>query len=187
MKKILFSMVAAVLLISFLAVPVYAGSGYKNYGKQKSKLESNFFKKVMFIYDHKDMLSLTDKQLDEIKELKIALKKSLIQNKADIEIISIDIKSNVFYSDSIDLKATEKLIDQKYKYKTERAKTLVRAHAKLEKILTEEQNKIMKSVKLGKGLKKSSCPKGMGPMMGKYHMQSGGKCPRMIEPETENQ
>lgn len=139
---------SAILILSMAIVPVYAWKGGKKGSKSKGNLESKFFWKAKFLLVHKDMLKLSDKQTEEIKDLKIATKKYLIKSKADIEIIAIDIKSNLFYSDKINLKATEELVDQKYKIKKEKAKTLVRSYAKICDILTQDQADIFKSLKL---------------------------------------
>jgi Spy/CpxP family protein refolding chaperone len=97
------------------------------------------------IYLYQDELKVNDEQLDQIKELKAALKKNLIQKKADIKVIKVDIRS-LLYEDEVDVDAANKLIDQKYEIKKAKAKEVVESYAKLKKILTKEQMDKLKGI-----------------------------------------
>mgnify|MGYP000282824940 CR=1 FL=1 len=59
--------------------------------------------------------------------------------------LKIDIKAKL-WEDTIDKKGINKLIDKKYELKKEKAKALVDAYAQFKKILTEEQNKALKTI-----------------------------------------
>jgi len=95
------------------------------------------------MYVYQDKLKLTDEQLDQIKDLKVALKKDLIRKKAEVKVIKIEIHS-LMYEKEIDLAAINKLIDQKYEIKKAKSKMVVDSCVKLKKILTEEQLKKFK-------------------------------------------
>ena len=62
-----------------------------------------------------------------------------------IYIIAIDIKS-AMWEDTIDVNSTNALIDKKYDLKKEKAKALVAAYAELKSMLTDEQQKKLKSL-----------------------------------------
>ena len=123
-------------------------------GNKDSKdrpLDKKVLKKIHMIFDHQDELGISDDQLAKIKDLKIALKKDLIQKGADIDIVKVDIRS-ALYEDKIDLAAVNKLIDQKYESKKSKSKKVVSTLAELKKILTKDQMDKLKD------LKRKECP-----------------------------
>ena len=103
------------------------------------------FNKAHFLFKNKEELELTDKQVEEIKDLKISTKKDLIRKKAEIEILALDIKAQM-YGDAIDTKAINELIDKKYELKKAKTKSLVEAYAALKKVLTKDQKKKIKEL-----------------------------------------
>jgi Spy/CpxP family protein refolding chaperone len=114
------------------------------------------------IYLYQDELKVSDEQLDQIKELKVALKKDLIRKKADIKVIKVDIRS-LLYEDEVDVDAVNRLIDQKYEIKKAKSKMVVESYAKLKKVLTKEQMdnlrrivRDLKKMRMTKGSSKSS-------------------------------
>lgn len=107
-------------------------------GAHGKSVKEKFFKKVKMIYSYQEEIGVSDEQLAKIKDIKIALKKDLIRKDADIDIIKIDIMS-LLYEDQVDLEAVNKLVDQKYDIKKEKAKKTIATYAELKKILTEEQ------------------------------------------------
>jgi len=133
-----------------------------------------FFKNIHFILKNKGMFGLSDEQMQKIMDIKMGVKKDTIRNNAEIEIVGLDIKSELA-KDKINLKAVNKLIDKKYNLKKGKAKTLVAAYAKIKGILTPEQLATLKDVRLY-GLKKyhhgamgmpggaPSCPYPRGPV-----------------------
>lgn len=108
-------------------------------------IESKMFYKAHFILKNQEELKLSDEQITKIKGLKIETKKNLIKQKAEIEIVALDIKAEM-WKDTIDVAAINKLIDQKYELKKAKAKFLVEAYAKLKDILTEEQKNKLKGI-----------------------------------------
>jgi len=136
------------LLISFaicLQSFVYAGNDNKA-GKHSKGIKDKFFKNMKMIWMNQDDLGITAEQLKKIKTLKIDTKKDLIRKSADIDIIKIDIHSEL-WEDTIDVKKVNKLIDKKYNIKKEKSKSIVKAYVSLKELLTDEQKIKMKSLK----------------------------------------
>lgn len=153
--------IPAVLMLSiFLIAPAsYAKKGkcdghHGQKGKQEMKLGEKFFHKAHLIVMNHDELGLTKEVVKEIKKLKVATKKSLIKQKAEIDLIAVDIKSSL-YEDKIDVAATTVLVDKKYELKKAKAKSIVQAFADLKGKLSDEQMKKLKGLYAKTGL----CPK----------------------------
>ena len=140
--------VAAVLCMG-LALNLVALDAYaEGYGKGKGHhfdLEDKFSKKAHFILKNKEELGLSDKQIEQVKDLKIKTKKDLISKKAELEILGLDIEA-AMWNDPLDANAVNKQIDKKYDIKKEKEKSLVGAYAALKGLLTEEQKEKMKGL-----------------------------------------
>ena len=108
-------------------------------------LEDKVMMKLHMIFEHKDDIGLTDKQMDQIKVLKIAMKKELIRKNADIEIVALDINV-MLYDDKIDTDKINVMIGQKYELKKAKTKLLVKAYAGLKDILTAKQKDQLKEI-----------------------------------------
>jgi Spy/CpxP family protein refolding chaperone len=121
----------------------HKGCPFSKEDGDKGGLDHTFFHKAHFILDHADELGLSEKQTEEIKNLKVDTKKNLIRQEAEIDILALDIKQRM-YGPSIDTKAVNELVDQKYELKKAKAKSSVEAIAKLKQSLSEEQYKKMK-------------------------------------------
>ena len=138
-------MVAAIFLVSSALV---CTADYGKYGKSKGYnkgWESKIFYKAHFMIKNQDELGLSDEQVKKIKELKLAAKKELIDRKAKIEILGVDIKG-LLYKDPINLEAINALIDQKYEIKKAKTKYIVQTYANLKNILTDEQKAKLKTL-----------------------------------------
>ena len=137
-----------VSLVAFFVITMptlaYTDGDYKKM-KHKDNLETKVFKKVHIIMKNKDELKLSDKQITEIKNLKVNAKKDLIRKKAEIDVISVDIKSKL-WDETIDVSGINKLVDQKYDLKKEKTKSLIAAYAELKKILSKEQKEKLKEL-----------------------------------------
>ena len=107
--------------------------------------DSKVFAKAHFILKNEDELDLTEDQAKKIKDLKAETKKSKIQKQAEIDVLAVDIKSEM-YGDKIDIEALNKLIDQKYEAKAQKAKLLAGAYAQLKDTLTDEQKDTLKDL-----------------------------------------
>ena len=104
------------------------------------KLESKFFHKAKMILSHREDLGISEKQVKEIHALKLETKKKLIQHKATIEIIGIDLKI-ALREDKPSAEKISTLIDQKYAIKAQKAKLLARGIVRLKAQLDEKQLK----------------------------------------------
>ena len=135
-------LLTALIIVSFsLTGVVYAdyGKGLSKYSAHKDQtLDEKFYKKIMMIYKNQDELELSDKQMAKIKQIKLDTKKQLIMKQAEIDVLSIDIKSGL-YDKKINTRALHGLIDKKYNIKRDKAKLLVSAIADLKNTLTDKQ------------------------------------------------
>lgn len=155
MKRVAVILTLAVFLVgSFLALDSYAemqGKGMMKDGgmckmckmkkmanMDKKDLESKFYMKAWVAMENKDELSLTDKQVDQIKTLKYETKKDVIMKDAEIDVIAVDIKVSL-WEDSIDTQSVNMLVDKKYNLKADKTKTIIDAMAKFKSILTKDQ------------------------------------------------
>ena len=136
--------VFACYLVMFALPMAYAGDDQKcekcGYG-----LERKILKKLHLAIENQDELQASDSQIKKIKELKIALKKDLIQRKAEIELIGVDMQSKLC-TDDINKKEINQLIDRKYELKKAKARFLVEALIELKKILKDEQEEKLKDI-----------------------------------------
>lgn len=112
-------------------------------GCQKAKghhqnWEDKIEAKAHMILMNKDELELTDEQVERVKTLKLKVKKDLIKQNAEIEIIALDIKEKM-WDEVVDTEAINTLIDKKYELKKEKVKSLVASYAELKSILTKKQ------------------------------------------------
>ena len=148
MRRNLLLTIAIVLSFGLLQSVSFAcdGEGWSKHHGNDMPLDKKLFKKLHMIFSHQDELGISDDQLAKIKELKIALKKDLIQKEADIDLVKVDIRS-ALYEDEINLEAVNKLIDQKYETKKSKSKQVVSTIAELKKILTKDQMDKLKDLK----------------------------------------
>ncbi len=143
MKKALLASLIIAGMVMANTTTVQAWSGKKG-GCMKcaSKAEkckiSKLKKKVKPLWKNQAELGITDDQLKQIKEIKHAAIKEMIQLKADKDIIMVDLKS-AMKSPSINVGQVNSMIDAKYATKVKTAKTFVKALADIQQVLTEEQ------------------------------------------------
>ena len=147
MRKYLIVTITLVLALGLMQSVAFAEKrgGYDQGTHHQKSIEGKFIRTVRMIYHNQDELNVNDNQLNQIRELKIALKKDSIRKKAEIEIIAVDIRS-LLYEDEIDVDAVSRLIDQKYEIKKAGMKKVVKSFAELKIILTKEQKEKLKEV-----------------------------------------
>ncbi|MGB2631287.1 MAG: Spy/CpxP family protein refolding chaperone [Candidatus Omnitrophota bacterium] len=150
-KKLGVLTLVMVLAASFCVI----SGGYAAQGMKCSKcgkgsehdmdLKDKFFKKIHFILKNEEELGLSDKQAKAIKKLKTDVKKDMINKKAQIDVLDVEIHT-LMWEDPVDLDTMNSLIEQKYEIKKEKSKALAAACAQLKGILTEAQKDKMKSL-----------------------------------------
>jgi len=178
MKKnfLIFAVAILVLVFGAFAAQAYAYGGWKGEGPQGC-FEGKFCHKVQFIMENSDELGLSDKQLEDIKALKVAAKKDMIRKKAEIDILAVDLESEL-HKDTIDKGVVNALIDKKYDLKKDLKKALVGAYADLKNILTPEQKNKMKELWHAQKREMPCMMGGMGKMGGMKEAMKGKLGPR---------
>jgi hypothetical protein len=178
-------LIAAFILAAFILAPLsqavardhsdrkmhaYAGQSHHQCGqcghdrKADHSLKDKFFKIARFYIANQDEIGLSDKQVQQIIDLKIATKKDLISKKAEIKIAKLDVKV-ALKQKPIDLEAVKKLISTKYDLKKQKALNLAEAYVKLKSVLSDEQSakakEIWHNMKEEKKLKqgRADCPR----------------------------
>ena len=141
MKKI--SVLLVVLSLVF-TMDVFAGgkSGDKKGGWD---LDGKFYTMSGMIVKNAEELGLSEQQKEAVKEKKYALKKALVQSKAEIDLVCIDI-SKELWKDKIDVNAVNALVDKKYQLKADKTKAVIGAYGDLKNSLTVEQKETMKAL-----------------------------------------
>ena len=123
---------------------LFSGIAYAD-GHEGMDLEKKFYMKAKMIMSNQEELGLSDSQIKEIKKLKMDTKKDIIKTDAEIEIVKLDIKSQL-WEDKIDTGIVNGLIDKKYDLKKEKAKMIFSAYAYITNSLTGEQQAKLKAV-----------------------------------------
>ena len=95
-------------------------------------------KKAHFLLENKDEIGLSEEQVDTIHDLKLQVKKSLIRNEADMQIMMLDMKSKLG-DETLDVEGLDAMIDQGMGQMAQTAKANVDVYAKLKAVLTPEQ------------------------------------------------
>jgi len=158
-SKLLTMIVLAVFVLAPLSVsmakeqPVYKiykveGKSYEKYDKgQKDgdSLKHKFFKTARFYLKKKDKIGLSDEQVKQIIDLKVATKKDLITKKAEIKIAKLDVKV-ALKQKPIDVDAVKKFISKKYELKKQKALNLAEAYVKLKAVLNDSQRAKAKEI-----------------------------------------
>jgi|GEM_PF-2975028 len=144
------------LLILMSAINSYADDKKcpmcKEHGKMKQmdcdkdmNLKDVFYKKAKFILWNEKDLKLSAEQVKAVKSLVSETKKQIIRNNAEIDVIKVDIKTQI-HEPKINVEAVNGLIDKKYDYKKANAKLLVDSLAKLKAQLSEDQMNKLKEL-----------------------------------------
>ena len=142
MKKV----TALLLALTFLTV----GSAFAmDKGDKQKGLEEKFSAKAGMVKMHGEEAGLTEKQVQEVKDLKYTTQKQIVEMDAKIESLKLDIWQ-ALYEKPADLAKIDALIDQKYEIKKQKSKLLAEAYVTVCNIPTKEQWKKIKSAKHSK-------------------------------------
>jgi hypothetical protein len=144
--------IVLISLVMILAVSFCVPAGYADYGSKYCKkdtkydgLQEKFFYKAHFILNNEEELGLSEKQVKTIKDLKIALKKNIINMQAQIDLLTVDIKTEM-WEDPMNVEMINSLVEEKYAIKKEKTKALIDAYSKLKGVLSEDQKKTLKKL-----------------------------------------
>lgn len=142
-------LVLALLTLTFSGVPaVYADGKCVHCASKSSQswgLEEKFFHKAHFMLTNQEEMGLTDQQAENIKKLKIDVKKALIRQDAEIDVLALDIKA-ALYNRPVDAAALRELIGKKYDLKKGKKQYLADAYAQLVNGLDDQQYQQMKAL-----------------------------------------
>ena len=100
-----------------------------------------FFHFAHSILENHEELGLTDVDVKKVRDLKIGTKKSLIRNRAEVELLMVDIISSL-YQEKPEIPEINKLIDKKFEIKKAGMKKLARKAVmarEAKKKLTDDQ------------------------------------------------
>ncbi len=143
-KKFGIIFLVSFLLVVYIPVMVHAQVCQKKAHHGQS-LEKKILCKFRLVMANQDKLNLLDDQVTKIQNLKVATKKDLIKRNAEIDLISIDIKLKL-WEDKPDKEILNKMLDQKFELKKEKAKALIDAYVELKDILSVGQRKKLKKI-----------------------------------------
>ena len=126
------------------------------------------FEKIVFFKAHgilmaEEKIGLTDEQRGKIESLLVDLEKASIKNESEIKLLELDLREGI-KKDEINEEAVGKLIEKKFALKEEMAKEALKSYVALNKILTKDQVKSLKTLReecMKQGMCKR-CEEGMG-------------------------
>ena len=104
-----------------------------------------FFHFAHSILENHEELGLTDVDVKKVRDLKIGTKKSMIRNRAEVELLMVDIISSL-YQEKPEISEINKLIDKKFEIKKAGMKKLIAAFVGIKKLLSKEQMKQVKAI-----------------------------------------
>ena len=104
-----------------------------------------FFHFAHSILENHEELGLTDVDVKKLRDLKIGTKKSMIRNRAEVELLMVDIISSL-YQEKPEISEINKLIDKKFEIKKAGMKKLIAAFVGIKKLLSKEQMKQVKAI-----------------------------------------
>jgi Spy/CpxP family protein refolding chaperone len=122
---------------------------------------------IKLILRNADELGLTEAQEEDIKKQKYEIKKNEIEKQAEIDLVGVDIKKELWKED-VNVNSVNALIDKKYQLKAQRQKDLVGARVAIKNTLTAEQKEKLEAIR--KDMKRDKGEVGMRKdkhMMGK--------------------
>ena len=160
MNKILTGILIVFAMTTLNLAPVYAdgkggGSSCSKCSHQEKKCKIKKLKKKMSLYwAYKDELKLSDDQLQKIAEVKTTAMKQMIRESAEVKVLKVDIKSEL-WAPQINADKVSPLIDAKYAAKAKLAKTMVKALADAQAVLSADQRAKMKEIKTDRYINKS--------------------------------
>ena len=120
-----------------------------------------FFHFAHLALENHEELGLSEDAVKKIRELKIGTKKSLIRNRAEVELLMVDVISKL-HTEKPEISEINKLIDKKFDIKKAGMKKLIAGFVGVKKLLSKEQMKQVKAICKAEG----------------YHQSKEGQCRR---------
>lgn len=149
MKTFFLTLLAALIgLVPASALADHAEKGNKGFfGKKggKGELACMAVGKAHFYLAHAKEIGLSDEQVNKIKSIKMDLKKKLVRDEAEVEVVKMDLMA-ALHTDSPDQAKINSLIDKKHEIKKNLAKASVQALFDIKGTLTPEQKEKAKEL-----------------------------------------
>ena len=126
--------------------------------KKSQCLTSKLKSKVKMLWLSQEDLDISEDQMSKIKDIKHAALKEMIQLKADLDILKVDLMP-AFYSEQIDIDTVGPQVEQKYELKKKSALAFTKALSDIQGVLSEKQREEWKDMVIAAKLasKCSSC------------------------------
>ena len=113
--------------------------------QNKCCFAEKFFHFAHSILENHEELGLTDVDVKKVRDLKIGTKKSMIRNRAEVELLMVDVISSLC-QEKPEISEINKLIDKKFEIKKAGMKKLIAAFVGIKKLLSKEQMKQVKAI-----------------------------------------
>ena len=113
--------------------------------QNKCCFAEKFFHFAHSILENHEELGLSEESVKKVRDLKIGTKKSMIRNRAEVELLMVDVISSL-YQEKPDISAINKLIDKKFDVKKAGMKKLIASFVAVKKLLSKEQIKQVKAI-----------------------------------------
>ena len=113
--------------------------------QNKCCFAEKFFHFAHSILENHEELGLSEESVKKVRDLKIGTKKSMIRNRAEVELLMVDVISSL-YQEKPDISAINKLVDKKFEIKKAGMKKLIAAFVGIKKLLSKEQIKQVKTI-----------------------------------------
>ena len=113
--------------------------------QNKCCFAEKFFHFAHSILENHEELGLSEESVKKVRDLKIGTKKSMIRNRAEVELLMVDVISSL-YQEKPEISEINKLIDKKFEIKKAGMKKLIAAFVGIKKLLSKEQMKQIKAI-----------------------------------------
>ena len=148
MKVLKICVLGSFILGAILAFNLQKPAIAEDYSKAPAyqwDMSKEFFKKVSFVLNRNAEFGMSDKQIEEVKDLDRKTRKQLIKLEADLKTVDMDL-ANEMKKTKLYINAVKSLIDTKYNLHKERDLLFIDAFIRLEAVFTPEQADEVKSV-----------------------------------------
>ena len=113
--------------------------------QNKCCFAEKFFHFAHLALENYEELGLSEDAVKKIRELKIGTKKSLIRNRAEAELLMVDVISKL-HMEKPEISEINRLIDKKFDVKKAGMKKLIASFVAVKKLLSKEQIKQIKAI-----------------------------------------